>query len=149
MIEVIRRSDRIKIREKVEQFGIKIPIQYQLVRQSRDKIRIFTGNLGAQDLIRLNKIITIDAIGLYFAFMKEKEFRLSFDASILYGKNSKNFIELSEEEAKAWLKGEDIEKKTDKKGYFLVRYGGDILGCGKSNGEKLTNFVPKERRITI
>ena len=150
MTEILKRNERIEIEERLtKDFGIKLPLQHQFIQQARDKIRIFTGNIGMQDLIRLSKILTIDAIGLYFAFVKEKEFRLSYDASILYGQNSKKVIELNENEARAWLKGQDLENRWKKQGYFLIKYNNNILGCGKATQEKLMNFVPKERRVNL
>ncbi len=150
MIEILNRKKRIEIEEKLaEDFFIELPLQHQFIQQARDKIRIFTGNLGAQDLIRLSKLLTIDAIGLYFSFMKEKEFRLSYDASILYGQSSKKVIELNEKEAREWLKGQDLKNRWKKQGYFMIKYNKDIIGCCKATDEKLMNFVPKERRIDL
>lgn len=150
MIEILNRKEKFEIEEKLDKdFDIDIAGPHQFIKQAKDKIRIFTGNLSIQDLIRLAKLLTIDSIGLYFAFLKEQEFRLSFDASILYGKTSGKFIELNNEEAKKWLSGHDIEKKTGKEGYFLLKYGSDILGCGKVTKDKILNFVPKERRMVI
>ncbi|MCX8194123.1 MAG: hypothetical protein N3G19_02050 [Candidatus Pacearchaeota archaeon] len=148
MIEILKRNKKKEIEELLEKnFNIKISVPYYLIRQSKDKIRIFTGNLSSNDIIILSKLLSVETIGLYFAFSKEQEFRLSFDASILYGKNSKKIIELNNEEAKSWLKGENIENKTGKKGYFLIKYNDNILGCGKATQEKILNFVPKERRV--
>jgi len=145
-IKVIKRAEKIKIEEKLKEFGIKVPLAHQFVKQAKDKIRIFTGKLAPQDLIFLNKLLRIDSIGLYFAFVKENEFRLSFDASILYGKTAKKFLELSAEEAGAWLDGRPIANRWGEQGYFLIKHGRDILGCGKATKEKILNFVPKERR---
>lgn len=147
MMEIMKRTERLKIEEKLKELDVNIKISYFFIRQAKERIRIFTGNLDAQDLIRLGKILTIDSIGLYFAFSKEQDFRLGFDASILYGKASKKIIELDENEAKEWLNGKDIDKKTGKQGFFLVKHKRDILGCGKATPEKLLNFVPKERRV--
>ncbi|MCL6500664.1 MAG: hypothetical protein K6T16_01365 [Candidatus Pacearchaeota archaeon] len=150
MIEILKRNDKEKIKEIVSKnFGFKLDIPFHLIKQAKDKVRIYTGNLGANDLVTLDRILTIDSIGLYFAFSKVNEFRLSFDASILYGRDSREFIELTEKEAKEWLSGRDIDKKTGKKGYFLIKYMQDILGCGKATNEKLLNFLPKERRIPL
>jgi len=32
-------------------------------------------------------------------------------------------------------------------GYFLIKYNDDFLGCGKSTGNKILNYVPKARRV--
>lgn len=150
MMELLNRRERIEIEERVDtDFDIDLAIPHHFIQRAREKIRIFTGQLSFQDLIRLSKLLTIDNIGLYFAFVKENEFRLSYDASILYGKSSEKVIELNEKEARAWLKGEDIANRWEKQGYFLIKYNNDILGCCKAVQEKLLNFVPKERRVNI
>lgn len=147
-IEILKRNKKQEIEGMLyKNFDLKIKIPFILIKQSKEKIRIFTGNLSSSDLIRLAKILTIDSIGLYFAFLKEHDFRLSFDAAILYGKDSKEFIEINSEEAKLWLSGKAIEKNISKNGYFLIKHNNDILGCGKLVDKKILNFVPKERRI--
>lgn len=147
-MEILKRNKKKEVEELLEkEFGIKIPVPYHLVRQGKDKIRIFTGNLSPNDIINLSKLLSIETVGLYFAFMKKQEFRLSFDASILYGKNSKKVIELNKEELKLWLKGEDIYKNIKTKGFVIIKYGSDVLGCGKISQNKILNFVPKERRV--
>lgn len=149
-LEILKRNKRIEIEKLLKKnYDIKIPFKYHLIKLGKEKIRIFSGNLKRQDLLRLNKILTINYIGLYFAFFKSQnqEFRLGFDSAILFGKNSNKFVELSNSEAEEWLKGRDIEKETEFKGYILIKYGTDILGCGKATGKKILNFVPKERRI--
>ena len=44
------------------------------------------------------------------------------------------------------MAGEDVEIES-KKGLVVLKHNGDFIGCGKSNGEKVFNYVPKERRI--
>ncbi|MEM4152815.1 MAG: hypothetical protein QXK80_01715 [Candidatus Pacearchaeota archaeon] len=150
MIEILKRNKKKQIEEMLEKnFDMKISIPYYLIKQGKDRIRIFTGNLPPKDLMILSKLLPIETVGFYFAFLKGQEFRLSFDASILYGKDSKKAIELNDEEVKKWLKGEDIENKRGKEGYFLIKYGSDILGCGKATKNRILNFIPKERRIKL
>ena len=73
--------------------------------------------------------------------------RLTFDGVSLF-KNQirKNILEIDEKKANQWMKGEDLMINTEK-GYKVLRYRGEFIGCGKSTGEKITNFVPKERRV--
>lgn len=147
-LEILKRNKRIEIENILEEnYGIKIPFKYQLVKLGKEKLRIFTGNLGARDILILSKILTIDTIGLYFAFFKDDELRISFDSAILFGRNAKNIVSLNDREAKEWLKGQDLEKNTQIRGYVVIKYQNDILGCGKATGKKILNFVPKERRI--
>ncbi len=148
MIEILKRNKRKEIENLLEKdYGIKIPFKYHLIKAGKDKIRMFTGNLSAQDLKILDKILTIDTFGLYFAFFKTPEFRLSFDSAILFGQKAKNVIDLNVSEARKWLQGQDLDKITGFRGYFIIRNGLDILGCGKATEKKILNFVPKERRI--
>ncbi|UZE94285.1 MAG: hypothetical protein IB618_01805 [Candidatus Pacearchaeota archaeon] len=148
MLEILKRNKRIEIENLLEKnYGIKIPFKYHLIKAGKDKIRIFTGNLPAQDLRIMNKLLTIDIIGMYFAFFKDQKLRLSFDSTTIFGKAAKNIIDLSDIEARKWLKGQDLDKDIGIRGYILLRYDSNILGCGKSTGKKILNFVPKERRI--
>ncbi len=148
MIDILRKNKREGVENLLERvYGLKIPFRYHLLQTGKDKIRVFTGNLPANDTLLLGKILNVETVGLYLAFLKDSEIRLGFDSSTLLGKHAKKFIELSNSEAKKWLRGEDIEKETDEKGYFLMKHGPDIIGCGKATGQKILNFVPKERRI--
>ena len=147
-LAILKRNKRIEIEKILEKnYGIKIPFKYQLVKLGKEKLRIFTGNLGARDILILSKILTIDTIGLYFAFFKDDELRISFDSAILFGRNAINSVSLNDREAKEWLKGQDLEKNTEIRGYIIIKYKDNILGCGKATGRKILNFVPKERRI--
>ncbi len=148
-LEILKRNKRIEIEKDLNRiYNIEIPFKYQFIKLGKEKIRIFTGNLGSQDILRLNKILTIDNIGLYFAFLKNQDLRLSFDSVILFGKNENaNFLELNDNETRKWLQGQDLEKESSKKMYVIIKHNNDILGCGKLTGKKLLNFVPKERRI--
>lgn len=57
----------------------------------------------------------------------------------------KNLIEVSYEDAIKWLKGEDLD--IPYKGYVVLKWRNYFLGCGKGDGKKIRNYVPKERRI--
>ena len=45
------------------------------------------------------------------------------------------------------MKGNELNIKSNLKGFVVIRYKDDFLGCGKASAEKITNFVPKERRL--
>lgn len=85
--------------------------------------------------------------GIYFGKIEKDGFRLSMDGSFLVGaKARKGVIELSDEEAKKWLRGEDLE--SDVRGYVILKWRSYILGCGKGDGKFIRNFVPKDRRLS-
>ncbi len=112
-----------------------------------NKNKIFLVN---RDISRINlDKIRINNIGLYFGEINKGMLRLSIEGAQLIGPLAKrNVIELNKKEAKLYLKGEDLDKKTKEKGFFIIKYNNDFLGTGKANGEKVFNYTPKERRIS-
>ncbi len=93
--------------------------------------------------------LRINSLGLYFGQLRNNELRLSIEGSQIIGKAAtKNVAELSDEEFKLWLRGEDVEKPLgDCSGYVIVRHSKDFIGCGKYKDGKILNFVPKARRV--
>ena len=59
----------------------------------------------------------------------------------------KNIIELDEKQAEGWMKGEDLDIQTQKRGFVILKHKDDFLGCGKASEYKIGNFVPKSRRL--
>jgi len=147
-VKILNRGRREEIKELLKKkYDVEINEQYHLIQWAKDKLRIFTGDLNANDLIRLNNLINIETIGLYFASFDMNVFRLGFDASMIYGKNAKkNVILLDDIESVKWLYGQDILKETKEEGFVIMKNGDDILGIGMATRKKILNFVPKERR---
>ncbi len=84
--------------------------------------------------------------GLYFGTLERDGIRLSIEGSDIVGRIAKRgVLEVDDEKAMKWLRGEDIEVNV--KGYAIVKWGSYFLGCGKGNGRILRNYVPKERRL--
>lgn len=127
------------------QFGIK-KIPGMLIEAGREKTRVFTGSLSREQLIELDQVLRIEIIGLY-AIKKEDTYRLGIDGMYLFDDQlTKNVVELNEEEMKKWMKGEDLQKEVPS-GVVAVKHDIFPLGCGKSNGKIIFNYVPKNRRI--
>lgn len=146
-MEIIRKNEKKKILEKLEkQFGIaKLP--YLLLRFGKEKIRIYSGNLSSEELRVLDNSIRIENTGLYFAKQQEDGLRLSLDSlELLKSQITKNILEIDDNQTKEWLKGQDLQIKSDV-AFKILKNHEDLIGCGKSTGDKITNFVPKERRI--
>lgn len=84
--------------------------------------------------------------GVYFGRIEKDGLRLSIEGSFLVGRVAKKgVLEVDEDEAIRWLKGEDLERNFE--GYCILKWGEYFLGCGKGNGKIIKNFVPKERRL--
>jgi len=153
-IEFLSRKEKREIQENLkETYGIDLDFSYALLQSGKDKLRIFTGDINEHELQVLNSLVRIDAIGLYFAFLKDKELRLSLDSSILFARNaSKNILELNKEQAISWMSGrnlhnEQFEQLPNSK-IILLKYNRDILGVAKVS-DSIWNFVPKERRTSF
>jgi len=145
-IDFIKSSEKRRIVEALnQQFGIE-SLPYLLIQSGKEKLRAYSGHLSKDEILSLSEIAYIDSIGIYLIRM-EFSARLSFDAThLLASQLKKNIIEINESQAKEWLRGFDlgIQKPS---GTYIVKFENDFLGCGKSNGEKIINHVPKERRL--
>lgn len=140
-------SDKKKILAQLKgQFGI-TGLPYLIIQFGKEKLRLYTGNLSKEELYHLDNEIRIENIGLYFAKIENEGIRLTLDGVQLFKNQiTKNILELNDEQANQWLKGNDLDIKTER-GWKILKHKDEFLGCGKSTGERITNFMPKERRI--
>jgi NOL1/NOP2/fmu family ribosome biogenesis protein len=87
-------------------------------------------------------------VGDYFAKEQGYELRLSIEGThLLKEQITKNIFELNQEQKEQWMHGHDLQIKTGKKGFFIIKYENDFLGTGKLSEEKISNFIPKNRRL--
>jgi NOL1/NOP2/fmu family ribosome biogenesis protein len=142
-MEIINSKERKEIIAQLnEQFGInKIP--YTIIRFGKDKIRIYSGEISNEELLRLDQNLRIETAGLYFAKQQEDGIRLTLDGiAIFKDQIKKGILELSDEQAKEWLKGNELLIQTER-GFRILKNQGEFIGCGKATGEKIANFMPK------
>ncbi|MEK6884025.1 MAG: hypothetical protein AABY22_30625, partial [Nanoarchaeota archaeon] len=140
-------SEKKNIIEKLNnQFEIK-NLHYLFLKFGKDKIRVYSGSLSKTDLNILDKNARIESIGLYFARIQQDGIRLTIDGTqLVKNQITKNILEINDKESIEWLKGQDLDIKKEKS-FKIIKNENEFLGCGKSTGEKITNFIPKERRI--
>jgi NOL1/NOP2/fmu family ribosome biogenesis protein len=150
-MNILKSSEKKQIEKELkENFGIeKIPyllLKSDIPNDTEEKIRAYSGSLSKEELKILGKNLNIEAIGIYFAKIQKDGIRLTVDGVILLKDQiKKNIIELDNEQSEKWLRGEDLEIKSDIN-FKILKNKGDFLGCGKSTGEKIVNTVPRERR---
>lgn len=150
-MKILSSTDKKKILEKLKQrFGIeKLP--YLLLQFGKEKIRGYSGNLSREELSVLDKNVRVENIGLYLAKIHDSEIKLSLDSLHMLKKQiSKNIVNLTKHQAESWFKGQDIVlDKEIQKGFVILKYGEDFIGCGKvvGDGTIIKNYMPKERRI--
>ncbi len=137
---------RRMIEELNAKFGI-TELPYLLIESGKEKIRAFSGHMSKDEIIELAGLTKIEGVGIYFMKKENDGLRLSFEAAQLLRKQiSKNILDIDDKQLELWIRGYDLELKAPQ-GVYAIRYKGDFLGCGKSNGDKIFNYVPKERRI--
>ncbi len=146
-MKLLSKSEKNKIIERLKRFGI-TDLNHLLIETGKSKIRGYTGSLSREELSLLDANINIDNIGLYL-FKLSPDIRLTIDACHMFQEQiTKNIIEVTEKQKNKWLNGKNLEvKDEEKRGFVILRYKDDLLGCGKLSNGRITNFVPKERRI--
>lgn len=131
---------------KIE-FGVeKIP--GKIISFGREKLFLFGGEVNKGEILKIAKLVPVERVGVYFAKVIAGEVRLSIEGSqILKDQIKKNIFELNKEQMEKWMKGEELNIKTGKKGFLVMKYKDNFLGCGKASLEKIGNFIPKIRRL--
>jgi len=130
-----------------EQFGIE-SLPYLLIESGKEKIRAFSGSLSKEEISEISNLVRVELIGLYL-IKKEHDLRLSLDATtLLKDQITRNILELNDEQFESWIRGYDLDiSPIPKQGTYIIKYKSDFVGCGKSNGKIIFNYVPKDRRI--
>ncbi len=123
-----------------ELYGVE-KIDFELKKMGKDRLYAFK-KCEKKDELNIREYHH----GVYFGKLEKDGIRLSIEGCYLLGDQiKKNVIEVSREDAMKWLRGEDLE--IPHRGYAVLKWGDYYLGCGKGNGKKIRNFVPKDRRI--
>jgi len=146
-LKILNKKAIKEILKKIkEQWNAEIDFKDKVFLQDKENdIYIVNRDISKINLSKLR----INSIGLYIAQQMVDGLRLSIEGSQLIGpKAKKNVLELSEKQAKEWLKGYDLEIK-DLKGHLIIKHKEDFLGCGKAKDNKVLNYVPKNRRLKI
>ncbi|MBU2612472.1 MAG: hypothetical protein KKB62_02005 [Nanoarchaeota archaeon] len=130
-----------------EQFGIK-KIPGILLKRGKEKVFLFQGSFDKEKIREIEKTSFVERAGLYLAKDEEYGIRLSIEGTqILKNEITKNIVELSKDEMQTWMMGHEVLKKTGMTGFVIIKYLKDMLGTGKASEEKITNFIPKSRRL--
>lgn len=143
----LNSKEKKKLLEELERiYGI-AELNYYLVEAGKRRVRAFSGNLDKNQIADIYNSVGIELIGMYFISQKDEEPRLNYDAvSLLREQITKEFVEISEEQFQKWIRGHDLDIKTQR-GTLVIKFKDDLIGIGKSNGEKIFNYIPKERKL--
>ena len=129
-----------------KRFGIPRNIFRKLSFFKRGKnIWIFSG-----DPALLNHVINVEAAGIRFLTITKKFMKPSTTFLQIFGKYaSKNVVELrDEEELIEFMTGGLIKREFDaEKGFVIVKFRDNVLGCGLYSEIGLLSQIPKSKRI--
>ncbi len=150
-LKILNKSEHKEILNRLKsQFGIN-SIPGILAKRSEEKLFIFTGSFNEKQIRKLESCVFIERAGIYFAKIVSGEnnnLRLSIEGSQILGNQiKKNIFELNKNQVEKWMKGEQLDIKTGKTGFLIMKHKNDFLGTGKASAEKIGNFIPKNRRL--
>jgi NOL1/NOP2/fmu family ribosome biogenesis protein len=147
-LHFLNNQEKKEILEKLKnQFGIK-EINGVLVRIGQERIFLFQGSFSEEEIKKIESYVPIERVGIYFAKIQNDQIRLSIDGTHLFKDQiTKNIFELNEEQTDLWMHGSELNLKTGKNGFLIMKTNNDLLGTGKASAEKITNFIPKSRRL--
>lgn len=170
----LKSSQKKKILAELEEtYGI-TSLPYLLIETGKKKLRAFSGSLSKEELLEMKNLVNVETIGMYMISQKDADLRLNFDALPLFN-ITKNVIKINKDQLELWLRGHDLEfgaradehsesayqeDSHDKKqrvqlapqqkmirGIVILKHQDDLVGVGKSNTEKIFNYLPKERKL--
>jgi len=153
-MEIIFNTEKREIMKKLAYYGIE-ELPFLLMKSGKDKIRGYSGSLSLEEIRKLQRNSRVEIIGIYLFHEYPTEIRLSLDAlHLLKDQITKNIIELTKEQKDKWFRGEDIlltkeeqEKfKSEERGFKVIKHGDDLIGMGKLTEDRISNYLPKERR---
>jgi NOL1/NOP2/fmu family ribosome biogenesis protein len=146
-LKILNSKKSKHIRQMIkDQWGAEIPLEHVFLENEKGKIFLVTKEFGDLVIEKLN----IQTIGNYFAEVVHNSIRLSIEGSRMVGKNAtKKILEVDDEEARAWVAGNDLNRTGSEKGFLIVKNRTDFLGTGKYGQDRFCNYVPKSRRINL
>ena len=148
MTKILNQQEKKEIEASLhEQFGVeKIP--GLILMRGEERLFFFSGDFSETEIKNLEACVPIERVGIYFARVIGNDVKLSIEGTnILKNQIKKNIFNLDSKQLEEWMTGSDLQVKTGKKGFLVIKYKDDFLGCGKASEEKIGNFIPKSRRL--
>ena len=142
LLERKERKQFLSLLQK--QFGFSGDLDYAFFINEQKKV--FIVNKEVDDV--LHGKVRIQSVGLYIAEWSDHHVRLSIEGSQLLGDGSTSVM-VTDAEARAWMKGNDVEKDVPGKGFVIIKNGSDYLGSGKIGKGVVYNYIGKNRRLQV
>lgn len=150
-LNVMNEKEKKELLKKLgEQFGIK-EIPGIILSRGKERMFLFSGNISEEKLKKIEKEIVIERAGIYFARIDEHtgKIRLSIEGSqMLKDQIKKNIYEIStKDDFEKWMQGQDLQISTGKREFLIMKYKDNLVGTGKASEQKISNYIPKNRRL--
>lgn len=149
-LKILNQAEKKQIEEKLKkQFGIK-EIHGKIAMRGAERLFFFTGEISEEEIRKIEETAPIEKIGVYFAKIINDDIKLTIEGTqILKEQIREGIFEINDEQAEEWMMGRELNIKTGLRGFVVIKNKstGDLLGCGKASENKITNFIPKERRL--
>ncbi len=147
-IKLFNKQEKQELLKKLkEQFGIN-ELPFNLVRWGKERIIILPNEITEKIINLIGETAIIENLGLYFAKEETDGIRLSIEGThLLKNQIKKRVVEIDEKQAEQWMLGQELNISTKERGFHVIKYKDDFLGTGKSSTGRITNFVPKNRRL--
>jgi NOL1/NOP2/fmu family ribosome biogenesis protein len=147
-LHFLNKQETDEILESLEkQFGI-TKIDGIILKIGQERIFLYQGSLSVNQIKELEREVPIERIGVYFAKMQDGGIRLSIEGTHIFKDQiKKNFFIMNDAQLIDWMHGSELLVNSEKKGFLVMKHKEDLLGTGKASAEKITNFIPKTRRL--
>ena len=147
-LKILNSNQKQEILNKLKkQFGIS-KLNGIFIKIGAERLFLFQGDFNEKQIKTLDRIIPIERAGVYFGKIQNNEVRLSIEGvHLLENQINKNIFELNKEQAEQWMTGQELNISTGKKGFLIMKYKDDFIGCGKASEKKIGNYIPKSRRL--
>ena len=147
-IKILSEQEKRKIENQLHaQFGIK-ELPGKIVMRGEERLFFFTGEIDEDGIRKLEQSAPIEKVGVYFAKLINEEIKLTIEGTQLLKEHiTKGIFQINDSQAEEWMMGRELNLKSGLKGFVVMKNNDDYLGCGKASQEKITNFIPKSRRL--
>ncbi|MBW2976105.1 hypothetical protein KY347_01515 [Candidatus Woesearchaeota archaeon] len=148
-LKILNSKEVKEILKRIEaQWGAKLKLDYAFLKNQKNRVFIVNKGISEIDFSKLK----VNSLGMYFCEIDRLGIRLSIEGSQIAGpKSAKNIVEITEEQAKKWLSGQDLglcqETKGSYSGFVIIKHNNDFFGTGRYQDGKVLNYVSKSRRI--
>lgn len=152
-----QKNGKIKRIEKKSEEKIKTDIGIKLLEPEKWNILVENNRVRAISKAKLKEISIIEnnlkclLSGIYLGEFKNSDFIPSAQAALSkeIDLNAIDTLEIDYATAVRYLKKENIQIASDKKGFLLLLYKGVSLGWVKNMGQRCNNLYPQEWRIRM